>query len=178
MEPQTPFELLRSIEARSREKARGIPQQVEVRRPWSGMGFRVGDNLLVSSLKDVNEIMPYPHLTHVPHAKSWVKGVANVRGVLITVLDLRDFIEGIQTELNRHSRVLLIRQSEMNVGLLVDQALGLRHFFDEEQVSTLPAISEGLSDFVLGGYKQSDRHWAVFSMRRLLQDARFLEVAA
>ena len=36
------FELLREIESRSRQKALGIPQRVEVRNTWSGICFRVG----------------------------------------------------------------------------------------------------------------------------------------
>ncbi len=175
---QTPFELLQNIEQRSRHKAKGLPQQLEVRRPWSGMGFRVGEFHLVASLREVNEIMEVPELTRVPHAKPWVKGVANVRGVLLTVLDLRGFIDGDNADLNRRTRVLVIRRGEMNVGLVVDQALGLRHFFDEEQVGELPPVSSQFGNYLLGAYRQGETHWGVFSMRKLVRDPAFLEVAA
>ena len=178
MEYQTPFDLLKQIEQRSRNKAKGLPQQVEVRRPWSGMGFRVGESFLVSSLREVSEILELPELTRVPHAKPWVKGVANVRGVLLTILDLRGFIDGQVTEINRRTRLLVIRRGEMNVGLIVDQAMGLRHFFDEEQVGELPPVSSQFGNYLLGAYRQGETHWGVFSMRKLVQDPAFLEVAA
>jgi twitching motility protein PilI len=43
---------------------------------------------------EVNEILTLPVLTPVPGTRSWLLGVANVRGNLVPVIDLRDFIEG------------------------------------------------------------------------------------
>ena len=82
----TPYALLKEIEQRSRGMALGLPQQVEVRRTWSGIGFRIGDLLMVSSLGEISEILVYPPLTRVPQAKPWVKGIANVRGNLLPVV--------------------------------------------------------------------------------------------
>ncbi len=173
----TPYALIKEIEARSRTRAIGLPQQVEVRRTWSGIGFRVGELLLVSSLGDVGEILIYPSLTKLPHAKRWVKGVANNRGSLLPVLDLRGFIEGIATEISKRSRVLLVEHENISVGLLVDEAMGLRHFFDEERVGGLSSLPEAYREYVVGGYKQGNTQWAVFNMERLIEHRRFMEVA-
>lgn len=174
----TPYILLRDIETRSRTRARGLPQQVEVRRTWSGIGFRVGDLLLVSSLGEISEMLIYPTLTRVPHAKSWVRGIANMRGMLLPIMDLRGFIEGTTTELGRRSRVLIIQHENLSAGLLVDEAMGLRHFFDEERVGGLSSLPDAYSKFVVGGYKQGNTQWGVFSMDKLATHRGFLEVAA
>lgn len=174
----SPFTLLREIDQRSRGMALGLPQQVEVRRTWSGIGFRIGDLLMVSSLGEIAEILVYPALTRVPQAKAWVKGIANVRGTLLPVMDLRSFIEGTATELNRRSRVLMIQSENLTAGLLVDEAMGMRHFFDEERVGGLSSLPEVYREFIAAGYKQGNTQWGVFSMERLATNKRFLEVAA
>lgn len=87
------FEILRDIEARSRQKALGLPSQVEVRLSWSGIGFRIGDVRLVAEFGEVSEILPYPPMTRVPSAQPWVMGLANIRGTLMPILDLGNFIE-------------------------------------------------------------------------------------
>jgi twitching motility protein PilI len=174
----TPYALLKEIEQRSRGKALGLPQQVEVRRTWSGIGFRIGDLLMVSSLGEISEILVYPMLTRVPQAKSWVKGIANVRGNLLPVMDLRGFIEGVATDIDRRSRVLLIQSENLTAGLLVDEAMGLRHFFDEERVGGLSSLPDNYREFITAGYKQGNTQWGVFSMARLASNKRFLEVAA
>jgi twitching motility protein PilI len=173
----SPYALLREIEQRSQGMALGLPQQVEVRRTWSGIGFRVGDILMVSSLGEIGEILVYPTLTRVPQAKPWVKGIANVRGNLLPVMDLRNFIEGIATELSRRSRVLMIQSENLTAGLLVDEAMGMRHFFDEDRVGGLSSVPEEYREFISAGYKQGNTQWGVFSMPRLAANKRFLEVA-
>lgn len=172
------YGLLKEIEQRSRSRALGLPQQVEVRRTWSGIGFRVGELLLVSSLGEVGEILTYPMLTRLPHAKHWIKGVSNFRGSLLPVMDLRGFIENIPTEIDRRTRVLMIQHENISVGLVVDEAMGLRHFFDEERVGGLSSLPDAYRDFVVGGYKQGNTQWGVFNMERLVSHKRFMEVAA
>lgn len=174
----SPYALLKEIEQRSRGMALGLPQQVEVRRTWSGIGFRIGDLLMVSSLGEIGEILVYPSLTRVPQAKAWVKGIANIRGTLLPVMDLRGFIEGTMTELNRRSRVLMIQSENLTAGLLVDEAMGLRHFFDEERVGGLSSLPDEYREFISSGYKQGNTQWGVFNMNKLATNKKFLEVAA
>ncbi len=173
----SPYALLKEMEMRSRSRAMGLPQQVDMRRTWSGIGFRIGELLLVSPLDEVSEILIFPSLTRVPQAKPWVRGVANIRGVLMPVMDLRGYIENSLTEVTRRSRVLVVRHEKLSVGLLVDEALGLRHFFDEERVGGLSSLPMLYQQFVIGGYKQGNTQWGVFSVKNLITSKRFMEVA-
>jgi twitching motility protein PilI len=173
-----PYELLREIEKRSQTKALGLPQQIEVRRTWSGIGFRLGETQLVVPMGDVGEILEYPNLTHVPSAMAWVKGIANIRGSLLPIMDLNGFIMGDPSHLQRRSRVLVMQRAELKCGLLVDEVLGLRHFFEEEKVPTAEGIETKLSAFVDGAYQQGEQSWGVFSMRKLAETPEFLEVTA
>lgn len=155
----------------------GLPQQVEVRRTWSGIGFRVGDLLLVSSLGQISEILVYPRLTRLPHAKHWVQGVANIRGTLLPVIDLRGFIENAKSERSRSTRILVVHHDTLSAGLVVDEAMGLRHFFDEDRVGGLSSLPDVYADYVSGGYKQGNTQWGVFNMDKLVTHKRFLDVA-
>ena len=173
-----PYELLREIEKRSQTKALGLPQQIEVRRTWSGIGFRLGETQLVAPMGDVGEILEYPSLTHVPSAMAWVKGIANIRGSLLPIMDLSGFILGEPIHLQRRSRVLVMRRRGLNCGLLVNEVMGLRHFFEEEKVATAEGIANKLSAFVDGAYRKGEQTWGLFSMRKLAETPEFMEVAA
>jgi len=172
-----PFSLLKDIEVRSQEKALGLPQQMEIRRTWSGIGFRVGETYLVSAIDEVSEILIYPDMTRVPSAQGWVRGIANVRGVLLPIMDFSGVIDGQVSKLGRKSRVLVIQQNDMNTGLVVDEVFGMRHFFDEEKVSDLPSVSARLQSYLAGAYQQGDSHWGIFSMSNLAQSEEFKNVA-
>ena len=173
-----PYALLQDIENRSRVKALGLPQQIEVRRTWSGVGFRLGGVYLLSKLEEVEEILISPEMTRVPSALSWVKGIANIRGMLLPILDLRDFIEGESTESGRKARVLLIRKGELVSGLMVDEVFGMRHFFEEEHTDQVPVVSDNLKRYLKGAFRKGNMHWGVFNINNLATDPKFMDVAA
>jgi len=173
-----PFALLQDIEIRSRTKALGLPQQVEVRRTWSGVGFRLGNAYLLSKLEEVDEILIAPEMTRVPSALSWVKGIANIRGMLLPIMDLRDFIDGEPIQTGRKTRIILIKKDELVSGLMVDEVFGMRHFFEEDRTENVPDVSNNLKKYLQGAFRKGDRHWGIFNMDNLAVDPDFLEIAA
>ena len=172
------YALLQDIEVRSRTKALGLPQQIEVRRTWSGVGFRLGDIYLLSKLEEVDEILVSPEMTRVPSALSWVKGIANIRGMLMPIMDLRDFIDGEAIQKGRKTRVILIKKGELVSGLMVDEVFGMRHFFEEERTENVPDGSDNLKKYLQGAFRKGNMHWGIFNMDNLAADPSFLEVAA
>ena len=172
------YALLQDIEERSRTKALGLPQQVEVRRTWSGVGFRLGNVYLLSKLEEVDEILISPEMTRVPSALSWVKGIANIRGMLLPIMDLRDFIDGESVPSGRKTRVILIKKGELVSGLMVDEVFGMRHFFEEERTENVPESSDNLKKYLQGAFRKGNMHWGIFDMDNLAADPNFLEVAA
>src|SRR5688500_9722847 len=89
--PPDPLALLRAMQQNATAEARVLPQETESVVMWSGVAFRLGDMRLVTPLDHVLEVLPPPQWTAVPSVKHWLKGVANVRGNLITIVDLCEF---------------------------------------------------------------------------------------
>jgi len=172
------FALLRGIESRSRQKALGLPQQLEIRRTKTGIGFLLKDTALVVATNEISEILPYPPLTRIPGTVSWMKGVANIRGTLIPIIDLLEFTNAESAPLTRKSRVLVMHQGDLVSGLLVTEVMGLRHFFEEEETTDLPPVSEKLQALLNGGYQQGDQYWGIFSARHLAETSEFMNIAA
>ncbi|RMD70813.1 MAG: purine-binding chemotaxis protein CheW, partial [Gammaproteobacteria bacterium] len=119
-----PIALLEDIERRSLERARGLPLQVEVKPTWTGIGFRMGDSLLAAPLAEIREILTYPGLTRIPGARPWIKGIANVRGNLLPVMDLQAHLKGKETPLSSKCKVLVTGHGEVVAGFLVGEVLG------------------------------------------------------
>jgi len=172
-----PLLLLQELERRCRRNAHGLPRQEEAKREWVGIGFRLGNLRLAAPLGEVVEILTYPSLSKVPGTKPWVRGIANVRGNLLPIMDLQGYLHGRPVTMTRRSRVLVMNQKGMFSGLVVDEVLGLRHFLEEEQTSQLPAHDEGIAEYLKHGFRRGEDHWAVFSMHRLADAPQFLQVA-
>lgn len=172
-----PMQVLRDLEVRCREHARQLPRQIEVRENWLGIGFRLGDLRLVAPLDHVVEILTYPGMSKVPGAKDWVRGIANVRGNLLPIMDLHGYLKGEGVVPSRLSRVLVVNHKGVFSGLIVDEVLGLKHFMPEQRTDELPASDAALKPFLQFGFQLGDEHWGVFSMHELAQTPQFLQAA-
>lgn len=174
----TPYEILLEYERLAVAHVAGAVEQAEAPGMWRGIGFRIGDRHMVSSIGEVNEILTMPAMTAIPGTKPWLMGVANVRGNLVAVVDLRGFVEGTRTPIGDRSRVLVARQPGGAVGLLVDEVLGQRSFTDEN----IPLVDSGADDrygrFVTRRYDLGGTIWGVFSMAVLVKTPEFSQAAA
>jgi twitching motility protein PilI len=167
------FDTLLDYEVRSLGHVPGRPESIEAAGHWRGVGFRLGQRRLVSSFDEVMEILPLPAVTPVPGAQPWMLGVANVRGTLLPVVDLKQFLEGERTVVHEGQRVLVVRQSGGNVAVLIDELFGQRTFNNSHRVDLPPDDAGRFTHFVSQAYRLADTDWGVFSMSTLTRTPEF-----
>ncbi len=171
-----PFARLLDIAGRSRSNASALPQQVEAVSYWRGVGFMLAGRHFAAEMGEVAEILQPPRLTKVPGVRSWVLGVANVRGRLVPVMDLAGLL-GLPSRANwRSRRVLVIEHGDHLTGLLVDAVLGMQQFAMDRRAE-LQDQDEAFAKFVTHGFEREDRVWPVFQLQELLQAPEFLQIA-
>ena len=173
-----PILLLHNLDRRCRVHAYPLPQQLEVQHTWDGVGYRLGDIQLVSAMEQVREILTHVTVTRLPGVRPWVRGVANVRGTLLPILDLHGLIFGEVARMTPRSRVLVFRHQGIQAGLVVDEVLGMRHFLEEEFSADKERMSVPLHKFLRGTYQQGNEVWAVLDIHRLVETPEFTAVAA
>ncbi|HQW63108.1 MAG TPA: chemotaxis protein CheW [Pseudomonadota bacterium] len=173
----TPFDLLLDYERQAQAHVAGAAEQVEAPGLWRGIAFRVGTHHLVSGIAEVSEILTLPPMTTIPGTKPWLLGVANIRGNLVAIVDLRGFIEGDRTPIGDRSRVLVARQAGGAVGLLIDEVLGQRNFTDENVPLSDGEQDERYERFVPRRYELGGTEWGVFSMTTLVRTPDFQQAA-
>lgn len=174
----SPFEILVDYERRAQAHQVGSAEQAEAPGLWRGIAYRIGGEYFVSGIGEVNEILTMPVLTPVPGTKPWLLGVANIRGNLVAVVDLRNFVEGERTPLGDRSRVLVARQPGGAVGLLVDEVLGQRNITDENLPADARQSDERYGRFVTRRYDLNGTLTGVFSMAALVRSPEFTQAAA
>lgn len=143
------YALLADYERRSLAHDPGVPEQIEAPGLWRAIGFRVGERRFVCGIDEISEILiSPPPVTSIPSTRPWLLGVANVRGNLIALVDLKQFLFDQHTHITGRARVLVVRQSGGNVGLLVDELLGQRNLTDADRVGAEGEADERLASFV------------------------------
>lgn len=175
---KTPFQIIADYERRSLIHAAGLPEQASAQGAWSGIAFRLGKDRMLASLEDVAEILHMPDVTQIPGAAGWILGIANVRGNLIAVVDMHAFLGEKRTQITDRSRVLVVNQEGGNVGLLVDEVVGQRHMFDEDETNDNQFAESLIAGYITRQYAKEDEHWGVFDVTSLTNSNEFLNAAA
>lgn len=173
MNTSDPFDVLRDLERRKITGPVVLPAIDEVEEDWIGIAFRIGGSRLITSMSDVKEILELPEVTMVPGVKSWVVGVANVRGSLLPIMDMKGFLLGDNIKQRHKGRVIVIDYKGFNTGMVVEEIFGLRHFRDIDIANDAPEVDDSISPYIEHVYKEDDARWPVFSFDRLAQDKRF-----
>jgi len=176
MAATAPFAILQDFDQRCRESGLGLPEGVVVEDDWVGIGFSLSGKQLIANMADVTEILPPPETIRVPGVKAWVKGIANVRGTLLPILDMGEYLNGEVTRTGNDTRVLIVNKNNVMAGLIVEEVYGMRRFKPElKEESGLPDMKE-LDPYLDGVFSDDQFKWSVFSVNKLVSNDRFLRV--
>ena len=176
----SPTALLRSLAARALKHRRALPQGDSIGGGSPRyIAFSLGGVRLATPMADVLEILSYPDLSPVPGAKRWLRGIAQVRGRLLSIVDFSDFLEGGVTALRRSTRVLLAEHEDILCGFIVDEVMGMKQHLPP--VASAPEeidVPAWLQPVVLSTVHLDNHPWGVLAFEDIMRTPAFLQAAA
>jgi chemotaxis signal transduction protein len=98
---------------------------VDDRRVSESVVVRIGAGRYAVGLAGVAEVVTAPRTTRVPGLPRWLTGVANWRGRVLPVLDLRPLLGAEPSPLPSSARLVILSADQVEAGLIVDSVLGL-----------------------------------------------------
>jgi twitching motility protein PilI len=145
----------------------------------SGADDLPGGSHWLIDLADSGEVAPLPQLTPAPLTKPWFAGIANIRGVLYSVVDFSAWRGGAPTPINAQSRLLLVgARHGINTALLVRRALGLRPQLQMHAASETMVGAGDAAPWQGGRFKDAqDVTWTQLRIPALLADPNYLDIA-
>lgn len=137
------------------------------------MTFKLASEEYGLAILRVREIIGLMDITRVPRTKEFIRGVINLRGKVIPVVDLR-LVFGMPRTENTDQTVIIVVQwsigtSSTTMGILVDEVLEVMNI-EAEQIEPPPDLrsSDGDSDFILGIGKADKRVICLLDIERVL----------
>jgi purine-binding chemotaxis protein CheW len=114
-------------------RASALPSQL--------ISFAIGEDQYGVDIMAVREIKGWTDITHLPKQPDYVRGVLNLRGVIVPIIDLRcRFGQGL-TEATPLHIVIIVHIGSKPVGLLADRVLDIVSL-DESQIQPVPRIAQ------------------------------------
>ena len=177
---ESPFELLEHMQSVTLEQAATPPEPDSQDTAKSGICFSLDQHQYVSDIEEVREVVPVPDATPLPGSKPWVKGVANVKGRLVPVIDLSIYLGLPEPEANRTRQMMVIDRKPLIAGLIVNEVHGMVHLpqglYSEGTTKTGSREIQAVNCYLSGSYHQ-DQEFPVFSFNKLVNSPDFLMTA-
>ncbi|HEV2297789.1 MAG TPA: chemotaxis protein CheW [Candidatus Acidoferrales bacterium] len=133
------------------------------------VGLRIGRETFGIPIALVREIVRVPEITAVPNAPNYVEGVINLRGKIISVIDLRKRFGDPNLEFTKKTRVVVVEVENRTIGLVVNSASEVLKISPSDIEPPSAVFPNGEMDYVTGVGKLKDRLIILLELGKILK---------
>ena len=131
--------------------------------------FYIGDALCGMDILKVQEINKLMEMTKVPQAPDYVTGILNLRGQIVTIVDLGKKLGLGETDLNDDPRNIIVNAPSEHIGLLVRRISDVV-MADPDRIESAPANMSGIQGtFFTGVYKTENKLIGILNVEEVLK---------
>jgi purine-binding chemotaxis protein CheW len=146
--------------------------------------FSIADEVYGIEILKVREIIAVPDITPVPQTPNFVKGVINLRGKVIALIDLREKLGFAGKEIDENTCIIIVFLQNRLIGLLVDRVKDVSNI-TEENIEETPSFGTQIrTEFIqgIGKVKREDSSEEVYvvillDIDQVLTSEEFIKVA-
>ena len=129
--------------------------------------FLLAHEMYGVELKYVREVYPLKELTPIPEIPAFVLGVVNVRGQILSVIDIKKFFDLPEKGLTDLNRVIILHSDDMEFGILADSIIGVRNILLSELKTSLTTLTGIREEYLKGVTKERE---IILDAGKLLSD--------
>lgn len=130
--------------------------------------FQIGNEEYAVPVDQVGSIERLQPITRVPRTANFVKGIINLRGVVIPVIDLRLRFGMEEASYTESTRIIIIHLDQVEVGLIVDVANDVIDLHEEMIEPTPEVVGTVDVDYILGVAKLEKRLLILLDLQKVL----------
>lgn len=138
--------------------------------------FRLDNETYGINVMQVQEVLRYSDIAPVPGAPSYVLGIINLRGNVVTVIDTRQRFGLMPGDVTDNTRIVIIESDRQVVGILVDSVSEVVYLRQSEIELTPNVGNEDSSKFIQGVCHKNNELLILVDLNRLLTDEEWSEL--
>lgn len=142
------------------------------------VAFRIGKELFGVYIYIVQEIVRVPEVTPVPEMPPYVEGVINLRGKIVSIVDLSKRLRIDRGARARSNRILIIEVDKKIVGLVVDAVTEILRIPPESIEPTPDIVTSVGSEYITGVGKLPDKLIILLDLKNILKPDEIKRLAA
>lgn len=118
--------------------------------------FPLNDQLYAFDISIVEELIPLPELTHIRSSLPFIKGVIDLRGTIIPIIDLKMRLGLESREYELDNAVIVVKVTNLIAGLIVDPGSFVMEF-PLNEISSSPEMIKGIDQDYISGWGRSEK---------------------
>lgn len=138
--------------------------------------FKIANEEFGVDVKQAKEIIPHRELTHIPNAPSFVRGVINLRGDIIPIINLSKKLSLNESLDNQEEKIIIVELDNSLIGMQVDDVSEMIRL-DQDNIADPPDIVKGINKYYLSGVgKLNDRLLILLDLNNILTEEEIKEL--
>lgn len=138
--------------------------------------FQLDKEVYGVNVMQVKEVLRYTEIAPVPGAPSYVLGIINLRGNVVTVIDTRMRFGLHTTDVTDNTRIMIIESEKQIIGILVDSVAEVVDLNTSDIDDTPNVGTEESAQFICGVCNRADELLILIDLNKLLTDEEWKEV--
>lgn len=116
----------------------------------AGVEFTLSDEHYIINNNFVVEIIPLKEFTPLPCTRPFITGIINIRGRIISLIDIKYFLNLPGKNITNLNKVIVVSQNEIEVGILADEVIGQKQITVEKLQKSIPGSDDNNRNFIRG----------------------------
>jgi purine-binding chemotaxis protein CheW len=143
-----------------------MSETVDVARKY--VTLKLGSDIYAIDVMNVQEITDIPEVVKIPHALPFMKGMSNLRGRVVPLIDLKEKFLMPETEYTKLTVVIIVEIGEILIGFIVDSVSDVVDLTDE-QIQITPQFKTAISgDFIKGIVELDETMVVILNVENIL----------
>ncbi len=131
--------------------------------------FKLGNNNYYLDLKYIKEFVSLKriNITKLPYTKDFIKGLINIKGDFLLLIDLKNFLNGEKTEIKEGNKIILTQGRNFNIAFLVDEIRYIKN------LKNLPKLNYNYNnEYISNEFMEDDELYSIINFEKIINDEK------
>lgn len=147
---ESPEKKAKTLKQRAEDLAKGGVEVEEGKKSLDVVEFLLAHEKYAIELRHIREVYPLTDITPLPCTPSFVAGIINVRGQIMSVVDIKKFFDLPDTGFSDLNHVIILKNEDMEFGILADRILGVSSLPEDDVQPPPPAFKDVRAEYLKG----------------------------
>lgn len=132
--------------------------------------FWTDNQLYGVSIAHVEQILGVQEITSIPDAPYYEKGIINIRGAVIPVIDMRLRLGKDEVPYNERTCIVIVNTNDMNTGIIVDSVNEVADIDDDDNIMPLTGSADEGNGYTRGVVELNSKLVLIINLNKILGD--------